>query len=54
MFNGMIHVQRSFQEFARASTSSDWFKVDFLIQGPVAADKSHSVTIFDQSDNFVK
>ena len=26
-------------------TSSDWLKVDFWIQGPVAAD-----TIFDQSD----
>ena len=31
-------------------TSSDWLKVSFWIQGPVAADTSHSRTIFDQSD----
>ena len=30
-------------------TSSDWLKVVF-IQDPVAADTSHSGTIFDQSD----
>ena len=30
--------------------SSDWLKVEFLIQGPVAANTSHSGTIFDQSD----
>ena len=31
MYNGMIHVQRSFREFARVRlTSSDWLKVDFL------------------------
>ena len=29
-------------------TSSDWLKVDFGIQGPAAADTSHSGTIFDQ------
>ena len=32
-------------------TSSDWLKVDFWIQGPVAADTSHSGTIFDQSES---
>ena len=31
-------------------TSSDWLKVGFWIQGPVAADTSHSGTIFYQSD----
>ena len=41
MSNGLIHVR---------STSSDWLKVDFWIQGPAAADTSHSGTIFDQSD----
>ena len=33
-----------------AALSSDWLKVDFWIQGPVAADTSHSGMIFDQSD----
>ena len=31
-------------------TSSDWLKVDFWIQGPVAADTLHIGTIFDQSE----
>ena len=31
-------------------TSSDLLKVGFWIQGPVAADTSHSGTIFDQTD----
>ena len=50
MSNGMIHVQWSFREIACAlKTSSDLLKVDFWIQGPVAADTSHNGTSFDQS-----
>ena len=50
MSNGMIHVQRSFREFARVLKKYDWLKVDFWLQGRPAADTSHSGTIFDQSD----
>ena len=46
MSNGMIHSANSHVRL----TSSDWLKVGFLIQGRVAADTSHSGTIFDQSD----
>ena len=50
-------IQRSFSEIVHALTLSrisfvtDWLKVDFWIQGPVAADTSDSGTIFNQSDD---
>ena len=51
MSNRMIHVQQSFRWFARALNKfwlvESWF---LNIQGPAAADTSHSRTIFDQSD----
>ena len=50
MSNGMIHDHWSFHEFACALLKFDWLRVDFWIQGPLAADTSCSRTIFDQSD----
>ena len=50
MSNGMIHVQRSFREIARALNKFRLVESWFWIQGPVAADTSHSGTIFEQSD----
>ena len=47
MSSRMMHVQRSFREFAHA----DWLKFDFWIQGPVVADTLHSRTIFDQPES---
>ena len=35
---------------SRMCLSSDWLKVGFWTQGPVAEDTSHRGTIFDQSD----
>ena len=41
---------RSFREFARELNKFWLVKLIFWIQGPAAADTSHSGTIFDQSD----
>ena len=46
MSDVMIYVQRSFRETARALNKFWLFESWFWIQGPVAADTSHSETIF--------
>ena len=48
MSNGMIYVQRSFREIARAVNKFWLVESWFWIQCPAAADTSHSGTIFDQ------
>ena len=50
-----IYVQRNDTSNGHSANlhmplNSDWLKVSFWIQGPVAADISHSGTILDQSD----